>query len=193
MGRKRSLVFGVGLNDGEYTSYTLVSGKRFRCPFYSRWNSMLKRCYSKKYHCDRSTYIDCSVCDEWLTFSNFKKWMGLHDWKGKHLDKDILVKGNKVYSPEFCLFVDHAVNNFTTDHGSARGDCMIGVHIHKQSGKFVAQCCNPFNKKGECLGYFDAELDAHLAWKNRKHELSCQLANLQTDERLANALRYRYA
>ena len=198
--RKRNkLVFGVGINDAEYHTqkHIQVNGRNvlvWRCPFYETWYQMLRRCYSKILHQKRPSYRDCQTCDEWLLFSNFKKWMETQDWRGKHLDKDLLVEGNKVYSPETSLFVDAIVNTFIIDRSLDRGDYMLGVHLDKRSGKFAARCNNPFTGKREWLGRFTDELEGHLAWKARKHELACQLADSKyvTDERLANVLRNKY-
>ena len=85
------------------------------------------------------------------------------------------------------------VNTFTTDSGAARGEWMIGVTWDKGMSKFKSQCRNPFTKKGEYLGYFDSEQDAHQEWLNRKLELAYELAEIQTDERVAKALINRYS
>ena len=197
--KRNKLVYGIGINDADYNvhEYVLVDGNYklvWRCPYYRTWKDMLQRCYSEKLHLRHSTYIGCSVCDEWFTFSNFKKWMEQQDWDGKHLDKDLLKEGNKVYCPEYCLFVDQRINNFVTDSGAIRGEHMIGVHWHKRDGKFQANCSNPFTGKKEFLGYFTNELEAHIAWKSRKHQLAYQLADSEycNDLRLAEALRTRY-
>lgn len=191
MGKK--LVHGIGINDADYVIGKLVNGKFLWCPFYMRWQDMLKRCYNNKYHANKPTYIGCKVCDEWLTFSNFKRWMKNQDWRGKHLDKDLLVAGSKLYSPETCVFIDQATNTFTSDCGAARGEWPIGVYLDKRSGRFQAKCRNCFSKSSESLGCFTSPEQAHQAWKKRKHELACQLAELQTDPRVAEALRARYA
>ena len=196
---RNNLIYGVGINDADYTINkcinTVDGGKiNWRCHYYDTWKGMLRRCYSSKFHQKRPSYIGCSVCDEWLTFSNFKAWMELQDWEGKQLDKDLLKEGNKVYSPEHCIFVDSKINTFVIDRGNDRGECMIGVNWHKRHGKYISKCSNPFTGKREHLGLFNNELDAHLAWKARKHELSCQLANSEycNDPRLAQALKVRY-
>ena len=198
----KATVFGVGINDADYITQKMeeigyVGGKRKRkliwaCPYYRVWKNMLKRCYSAKYQETRPTYKGCSVSKEWLTFSNFKTWMEKQDFEGRQLDKDLLFEGNKVYSPETCVFVTKEVNMFTTDSGTARGEWMIGVHWHKATGKFMSQCCNPFTKKREHLGLFTTELEAHKAWRKRKLELAYELAAIQTDERVAKALIDRY-
>jgi hypothetical protein len=112
---KRSLalrkpIYGIGTNDADYMVDPRIDGKRGRCPIYRVWKSMLERCYSEKRQAKCPTYIGCTVCKEWLTFSNFRRWMVNQDWQGKQLDKDILVKGNKIYSAETCCFVTQAVN-----------------------------------------------------------------------------------
>lgn len=81
--------------------------------YYMAWRSMLERALSDKYKKKYPTYKDCSVCEEWLTLSNFKKWFEDPEngyQEGYHLDKDILIKGNKVYSPQTCCFVPPIIN-----------------------------------------------------------------------------------
>ena len=187
------LVCGVGINDADYPVSPRVNSKKIKCPFYRRWENMLKRCYSAVDQAKRPTYIGCTVCDEWLTFSNFKMWMEGQEWQGKQLDKDLLVEGNRVYSPDTCVFIDIMTNSFTIDCGAARGSWPIGVILHKYNGRFSARCSNPFSKEQEHLGYFACPQEAHKAWLARKHELACQLADLQSDVRVAQALRLRYA
>ena len=155
---------------------------------------MLSRCYNPSTQKSQPTYIGCTVCDEWLTFSNFRRWMSSQEWEGLHLDKDLLVRGNKEYSPETCVFIHKKVNLFTNTREAARGRYLIGCHLNKRSGNLRGQIKNPLTGKCEMLGHYDTELEAHLAWKKRKHELSCELADSKyvTDLRLAEALRNRY-
>ena len=108
------------------------------------------------------------------------------------MDKDILVEGNKLYSAETCVFVDRRTNTFLIDRGAARGEWPIGVSKKKSSGKFQANCRNTFSGKGEYLGYFDSPVDAHCAWRKRKHELACKLAEIQDDPRVSAALIRRF-
>ena len=106
---KRSLVHGVGVNDSDYDTRNQKNG--WLCPFYVKWCTMLRRCYSLKWHKQYPTYIGCSVCPEWRYFSKFRLWMSTQNWKGMDLDKDILVKGNQVYSPDTCCFIPAAINS----------------------------------------------------------------------------------
>lgn len=193
----KTIVCGVGINDAAYpvTQYVKENGNYkivWQCPFYLTWKNLIARCYSKKWLTKYPAYRGCNVCDEWLTFSNFKSWMETQNWQDKALDKDLLVQGNKIYSPDTCVFIDQKINNFTTDRANARGKYLLGVHWYKKTSKFKAQCQNPFKGKNEHIGYFDNELDAHLAWRAKKHEHACKLADLCDDERLAKALRTRY-
>ena len=197
--KRKSLVRGVGVNDADYVTEKREKTdgrwiKVWRCPFYQTWVNMLERCYSEKYHQKYPTYIGCSVCEEWLLFSNFKRWMETHDWEGKHLDKDLLITGNKVYSPDTCIFVHPKINTFVNNCTSSRGKHLLGATWEKSRNKFSVKCRNPFTIMVENLGRYKNELEAHLVWKARKHELACQLADSDycTDPRLAQALRTRY-
>lgn len=201
--KPKKLVHGVGINDADYVTEKketvgYVDGKQKRkkvwaCPYYETWRDMLTRCYSAKWQGRNQTYKGCTVSEEWLTFSNFRKWMIVQDWEGLQLDKDLLIEGNKVYGPETCVFVTQTVNNFTIDSGAIRGEWLIGVSLHKQTGKFVARCSNPITKKYEHLGLFTSEQEAHEAWRKRKLELAHELAAIQTDPRVAKALVERYS
>ena len=187
------MILGVGVNDANYKTQPVVDGKKVTCPIYIMWKNLLTRCYSNKSLNKCPTYKDCYVCEDWLYFSKFKAWIEGQDWRGKELDKDILSKGNKIYSPEFCVYVSHMTNCFVVE-GSQRmaGNWPIGVTYCNKKSSFQAQCNNPFTKKGRHIGYFETPEKAHLAWKKRKHELALQLAELQTDDRVAAALRVRY-
>lgn len=196
------LICGVGTNDAGYSTKKMqnlgiVNGKRKQklawfCPYYSRWKNMLQRCYSEDYHQKHPTYIGCTVCEEWLLFSNFKAWMETQDWEGKDLDKDILFPGNKVYAPSNCAFVSQIVNHFCCESYAIRGLYPIGVCRYKASGKYQARVMNPFLKKMEYLGLFVDAQTAFTAWLKRKLELAKLLAAEQNDPRVAEALIERY-
>lgn len=189
---KKSLVFGVGINDLTRAVVWRENGKRMLCPIYRLWQNMLGRCYDDKAHERLPTYTDCSTVPEWLYLSKFEKWVKTQDWEGKQLDKDILYLDNKIYSPETCVFVEGKLNTFLLERTSARGLYPVGVDWSKKRGKFRARCSNPFTVKKEHLGYYDNPEDAHLAWKKRKHEHALTYADQQTDPRIAEALRTRY-
>ena len=197
------LVCGVGVNDLGYKIHVMEEltkngGKRIRksvflCPYYEAWRSMLQRCCSKKFLERNPSYIGTSVCSEWLYATAFKKWMEQKDWHGKCLDKDIIVPGSKLYSPETCSFVLKATNSFVTARDASRGDYPIGVHLCKRTGKYLARCKNLFTGKNEHLGYFSTPEEAHEAWRKRKHELAQLVAATESDPRIVAALKKRYS
>ena len=194
---KNGLVHGFGINDADYpvTSNSLIEGKWRQvwiCPFFSRWRAMISRCYSKSRISRFPSYKACTVSAEWSRFSEFRSWMDSQEWHGYELDKDILCKGNKLYSPDKCVFIEPRLNRFIIDRGSDRGDYPIGVYWHKGANKFASACRNPFHDKIEHLGYFSTAENAHIAWRERKHKLSCAYADLHKDPRIAEALRKRY-
>lgn len=192
------LVYGSGMNDAGYQVYRneTISGKQKRlwsCPFYKVWTGVLRRCYDQKFQEKWPTYSECSIAREWHSFSSFRAWMIDQPYEQSAIDKDLLLPGNKVYSPETCVFVSGALNNFLTDRASFSGKWPTGVDWHKRSRMFRAACSNPFTGKREYLGHFDAPEEAHEAWRSRKHELACQYAAMQNDLRIAVALSTRYA
>ena len=96
------MVCGIGI----YDDNTPISGN----VYYTKWQSMLTRCYDKAYQERQPSYKGVTVCEEWLTFSNFKHWMEQQDFEGLQLDKDLLSFGNKVYSPSTCCFIPAKLN-----------------------------------------------------------------------------------
>ena len=187
----RKLVSGIGVNDADYMTNQIADGKQIRCPYYSRWFDMLTRCYSEKYHTKFPTYIGCTVCEEWLIFSNFKAWMKKRDWDGLQLDKDVLDPNNKIYSPETCVFISSALNKLLTDHAAKRGKYPQGVYYNKRNRKYKAQI--NVNGKSKYLGYHLTPELAYEAYKSAKIVDIMRHANEQTDERIANGLRLHAA
>ena len=195
--KSRKLVWGVGINDVPEPTRIIevVNGKEVYGidPVYKHWHSMLARVYSKDAIARRPLYGNCSVREDWHIFSNFKRWVEIQDpADGYVLDKDILIKGNKVYSPESCVFVPKALNGFLTLNNAKRNGTLLGVSWHKRDQHWRSRVMNPFTLQEERLGSFSTELEAHLAWKRRKHEIACMWADKQKDPRLSKALRTRF-
>lgn len=203
MGRKKTkLIHGWGVNDVDYVVYRheVVEGKKkivWRCPYYVKWASMIKRCFCPKHHAKQLTYKGCTIAEDWKYLSNFIKWVDSQpnrDWENCELDKDILFEGNKHYSPETVVFVSRKVNGFIVDSGKTRGKYMLGVcDSCSKKSPYQAQCWNTFDSKQKYIGIFPTEIEAHKAWQAHKHEQACKLAEEQTDPRVAQALRERYA
>lgn len=168
-----------------------ITKNRMAVKAYGVWRSMLERCYNEKFQSKRQTYIGCTVCQEWHNYQNFARWYKENypkDGGDYELDKDLKIAGNKFYSPDTCMFVSGMVNRFTIDSGAARGDFMIGVCFSTSSGKFISQCSNPINATREHLGYHTSEIDAHMAWRKRKSELAYELAMVQKNDEVKQAL-----
>ena len=173
-------VLGVGyLGIGEYT----VKINGVTCLCYRVWNDMLRRCYSEKHQNNNLTYIGCTVVEEWKCFQNFAGWYyknyNSDTMNGWELDKDILIKGNKIYSPETCAFVPAEINGIFTKTNSKRGVYPIGVSLHKE-GRFQAKVLK--NKKQAYIGIFDTPEEAFQAYKKAKEEYIKEVADKWKDK-----------
>lgn len=176
------LILGVGFNSrGKYKSK--IDGKKAKA--YSAWQNMLKRAYCPKLHAIKPTYIGCSVADEWLDYQDFAEWFENHKYSdcGYHLDKDLLLPGNKIYAPGRCVFVPQQLNKLLTDHGNARGQYKQGVSFYKRDNNFVARIA--VDGKQKKLGYFDTELEAYQAYKKAK-EANVKRMALEWQDRIAD-------
>lgn len=141
---------------------------------YAAWRSMLTRCYKEGFLDKNKTYKGCSVCDEWLNFQNFAYWYTREDeyGRGHALDKDILLKGNKIYSPETCCLIPQGLNSFFS---SLANDDKESRSVHKNAtGKFVAKISKYGKQKH--LGVFDTEQEARLVYSREKAIRAKELA-----------------
>lgn len=98
------LVESVGINDVPFVVRPTIGNKKVIHPAYTVWQHMLQRCYNAKVKEKQPTYINITCCEEWLSFSNFALWFKDNYIYGYHLDKDLLVKENRIYSPDTCIF-----------------------------------------------------------------------------------------
>ena len=130
----RKPVFGVGIND--------IKEKTRGTKAYLVWKSMLARCYSEYTRKDNPAYDGCSVCNEWLVLSAFVDWFNANYIQGTQLDKDILVPGNKVYSPSTCCFVPQELNKLFSGHTARKS---LSPGIRRQNRQFIAE----FRHKGK--------------------------------------------
>ena len=160
--QKSKLVFGVGINDMD--CYVRVSGKEDRC--YRVWRSMLERCYSARWKRLYPTYEDCVVCEDWKTYSQFKRWFDENYIVGYDLDKDLFSKGEKIYSPEYCTFLPPQINKMLISNYRKNGR---KVGVYKSSKNRYVATINT-NKKLIHLGCFVNEDDAHFAYVKARRE-----------------------
>lgn len=157
-------VYGIG-----YIGEGIYSHKN-NSIIYNVWANMLQRCYLKDFQDKQTSYRGCTVCDEWHNFQNFAKWYeeNLYDIDSKlELDKDILNKGNKIYSPNNCILVPRDINMLLVKANTIRGEYPIGVTLFR-TGKFKSTLT--INNKGIHLGYFDTPELAYEAYKDAKEE-----------------------
>ena len=192
-------VYGVGyIGVGKYK--TSENGKDTKV--YMVWISMLQRCYDPYVINRNMTYIDCYVCDDWLCFHNFAEWYYKNVYNCNNermcLDKDILYKGNKIYSPETCVLVSERINILFTKRDATRGEYPIGVYYHKTSGKLMVYCNVLENGKSKLkyLGLFplNRPFQAFTCYKQFKENHIKQIADEYKDlvpEKLYEAM-YKY-
>ncbi len=206
----RVVHYGKGINDVDYkvTVHEELlphpDGSRnqilvWKCPAYSKWVDLLKRVYCSKYHTKQPTYKGCTMEDGWHSLTEFKCWYdnNLVVGHGSHLDKDFLVVGNKHYSPDTCVLIPNLVNNFiNTGANILKLDSTlpIGVSTTSKEGIYRSRCSDPFKRYPAEISRHSCPDEAHLAWKERKHQYACELADSEycNDVRLAEALRTRF-
>ena len=168
-------VCGVGIVGIKYP----ISEGGAQIKEYTLWNSMLKRCYSDCSKKKRPTYEGCKVSDNFKSYEYFYEWcnkqIGFNskDWQ---LDKDLLVKGNKIYSEDSCVFLPHEINTVLIKCTASRGEYLIGVHWSKKDKTFVARVNNSKGKR-EYLGSFKTEIEAFNTYKIAKESYLKELAN----------------
>ena len=156
------------IGEGKYNS------KKYK-NIYNSWHDMLRRCYDIEYHKKEPTYIGCAVCNEWLNFQNFAQWYeeNYYEINGEAmaLDKDVLIKGNKIYSPQTCVFVPRKINNLFRK--------TKGVVLSKKLNKYIAQCSVTKNNKKttQYLGVFNTFEEAFLTYKKFKENYIKQVAD----------------
>lgn len=181
-------VCGVGIRGDVYVGKKPVRE-------YILWKNMLQRCYSSKYHEVLPTYKGCTVSDNFIHYSYFNEWCKNQtgfDNIGWHLDKDLLVKNNKVYSEDKCVFLPAEVNVLLTNRKNFRGDLPVGVYYHESKKKYTASIS--YCGKQRQLGHFLTIDDAFCAYKKAKEEYMRSIADKWRDvidERSYNALMRR--
>ena len=165
-----SRYFGVGyLGEGKYK----MSENGKDRDEYKIWYRMIQRCYDPKYQEKNPSYKGCSVEDYLLNFQHMAEWIkeNYYEVPGETmcLDKDILCKGNKIYSRETCIFVPNRINVLFTKSDNTRGDCPIGVHP-RESGNYTVYCSNGYGKN-ICLGTYTSKEEGFQVYKNYKEKL----------------------
>lgn len=170
-------IYGVGvIGYGLYTSKT--------CPaIYRKWRLMLERCYDTNGRAKNPAYNDCAVCAEWHNFQNFAKWFLAEkiplDYE---LDKDIVNKNSRLYSPQTCLLIPKEINRTFHYQRSARGSNPIGVH-EVSKDKYPLPYVAAVGINGHCtyIGNYLTKEQAFEAYRNKKRQVINEMAEKYKD------------
>jgi hypothetical protein len=108
-------------------------------------------------------------------------WFDQNKIKGMSLDldKDILFKGNKEYSPSTVAFVPHVINTLFVNGKKNRGDFPIGVSYEKDKSKYRAGMA--FMGKTIRLGRFNTVEEAFARYKEYKEDFIKDMAEQYKD------------
>lgn len=173
-------IYGVGVVGNKYPR--TINCKNIK--EYDTWIHMLQRCFDDKLKKKQPAYNDVTCCEKWLNYENFYEWIHSQEnfdkWVTNDrwaLDKDILIKGSKTYSPETCCLVPQNVNCLFLNRKALRGDLPIGV---RQNGKkFEANYANALTGGRETLGKYTTPEEAFLVYKSHKEKLIKQIAEIE--------------
>lgn len=163
-------VYDVGyLGEGKYKVY--IDQDHLE-PVYNVWRTLLGRCCTERHREQFPAYADCTVCEEWLCYQNFAEWWNQNMYhvgtERMHLDKDILFKGNKIYSPKTCILVPQRINMLFMKKPNKYG-LPTGIKP-TDSGRYDAK----YN--GKHLGTFDTVEQAELAHEEAKRKAIKEVA-----------------
>ena len=150
-------------------------GKNVHTWEYNKWQKMLQRCFDNKLKERNPTYKDVTCCNRWLCFANFLEDLEIlkqeYNWnvdEKLQLDKDILHKGNKIYSLKNCVLVPSWINLLFVKNDTKRGSYPVGVSYHKRAKKYQANC--RINGKKTRLGYYNTIEEAFNVYKIAKEQ-----------------------
>lgn len=173
-------VCGMGMEGTKYP--VTINGRRTK--EYVSWSAMITRCYTKTFSNGENhyrRYENVEVCDEWLLYENYYEWLHNQENFDKWIllddgvvDKDILVKGNKVYSPNTCCLVPENVNALFLKADRIRGEYPIGVTYKTRDKVFEVQC--RLNGKETYLGRCNTPEEGFLIYKKFKESYIQQVA-----------------
>lgn len=183
------LMRGVGyMGVGDYSAH--VNG--VRTLEYDTWKGIFQRCYDEKHNLTYPTYLECSLSSKWECFQDFAGWANTQmGWglKGWHLDKDLLVRGNKEYGPDFCIMLPEKLNQIITNRTRFRGQYPVGVYKGSGRNQFTAQ----FNELDGSKRYkrFWTVGEAFVYYKTNKERVIREAADMyksQIDPKAYQAL-----
>lgn len=189
--KNSKLLYGVAINDSDYPISKHNDNKKiiWMCPYYTKWRSMLQRCYDTSKNPFLVTYKDAVMTEEWHRFSNFKEWMvSQNPPMNYQLDKDIIKPHNKVYGPDTCLFVSQQLNLFFNRSDKTRGKYPIGV-CYVNRGKKRMYASITIEGKSKSVGYYYTPEEAYHAYlRAKKDDLYKRFILPETDQKLKTHL-----
>lgn len=197
-------IYGLGILDVDcrtqiHRELPRVNGKRIRklewvCPHYQRWKNMVQRVSYGNNKNSLTAYEGTSICEEWIYFSKFKEWMetqenlfGEEEIRKRTLDKDILIPGNREYSPEACCFALQETNKFILHCKKKKEGLPLGTYWSERRNKFVVKIGNG-GGKSIFVGHFDCPEEAHIAWVKAKLKQAKEITQKEVDPRIEVAL-----
>ena len=173
-------VCGYGITGSKYSTRDEIDTNKHGIE-YLTWVNMLKRCFDDKNKEKNPTYKDATCDSQWQFYENFYEWMrsqenfeNLKQQNDVNLDKDILQKGNKIYSPDTCVLVPAKINNVLLGSNAIRGEYPIGVYYLKRNRKFAAH--EGGHQNATYLGLYNTPEEAFAVYKVYKEEKIKKLA-----------------
>ncbi|MDO5403773.1 MAG: hypothetical protein Q4F11_10085 [Eubacteriales bacterium] len=151
---------------------------------YVKWKNMINRCYNAGVQRRSPQYEGCAVCEEWKSFSNFREWYKNAKYGNKplDLDKDILFKGNKIYSPDTCCLVPKVINTLFTNGKAHRGELPLGVYAEENNNKTIYIACMSVGEKRIKIKRCTTPEDAFRKYKEYKEKFIKNMANKYKDK-----------
>lgn len=179
------VMYNLGyMGEGKYYGYK----NKISTPQYNCWHGMFYRCLDKKFKEKCKTYDECQITEKWFNFQEFGQWYDEHYYKVENermsLDKDILIKGNKLYSPETCIFVPQRINMLFVKSNAKRTNLPIGVSYDEKLDKYVSRYSKIHNMKriSKYIGIFDTPIQAFNAYKFEKEKYIKEVAEDYKDQ-----------
>lgn len=171
-------VYGVGVMGDSVGKVNGVEVKEYRL-----WRGLLARCYNEKSKRNLPSYKNCVVSENFKYFPHFQNWcydqVGFNV-KGFELDKDILIKRNKIYSEDTCVFIPKELNLLLCNAKRIRGDLPIGVGLSNTENRYLSHMTK--ENKYVSLGTHNTPEQAFQAYKESKECYIKEVANKWKDQ-----------
>ena len=196
-GSGKGLICGVGINDVDAPTWWIENGKRVYCPIYRCWNRMLERGHSIREKTRHPNYQEVTVDPVWHRLSKFTEWLDTQpqaNWRELSLDKDLLVKGNKVYGPDTCCFLTHAENNvFRSQTSSKLGSVTKDNRSYVRKNPWVSRLIGGSAYKSRtgktcCVGHFSTKEEAEFVAMRESLPIVIEIANANPHQFIRDAM-----